>query len=74
MERRQLNALEPFYTVAKTLPDPRLINDEAPGVIEAHVLAFKAALGKLTLGDFRRVFWLMEAASRALSAQVEERE
>lgn len=53
-------ALEPFYVVAKTLPDPRLINDEAPGVMARHAPGFKAALGKLVLGDFRRVFWLME--------------
>lgn len=64
-EEEYRKALAPFYAVAKELPDPRLINDEAPGVLKAHLPAFKVAVGKLTLGNFRRVFWLMEA--RALS-------
>jgi hypothetical protein len=47
-------ALAPFAEVGEELLDDRLVNDEAPGVLKAYMPAFKAAVGKLKLGDFRR--------------------
>lgn len=56
-------AAEPFVRVADFIPDPRLINTEYPGVMESAAPSVRNAIGKLTLGDFRRLSQLKDTTN-----------